>query len=241
MNSMRNVLGYPRIVALLAVAVALAVSAGPARAQTIQYIEDHGNSITFGDKVFSNFSVSVNTSAGQAVVPNAAGITVNYLGLSGTTETLGFDFNAFAGAFTPGSFSDGDFTIRFHVHSLGAPITSIGLTGVSATVSGIGSATIDESSLPVGTPTDIHYTNANGVVTSNGGSIAYVPPQTDLNITKDVNFSAFDAGTTSITTMSAFDETFTQQSFVPEPASLIMAGLGCAGFAGYGLRKRRKS
>jgi hypothetical protein len=235
--------GHWRIAAAAVVALALALGAESVQAQsfTIQQIINNGNSVTFGDKVFSDWSVTVNASAGSAVTPNAGTITVNYLGLTGTTETLGFDFNAFAGAFTPGSFSDADFTIRFHVHSLGTPIQQIGLGGVAASTSGTSTATIDETSSPAGTPTDIHYQNVDGIVTQTGGTIAYAPPVTDLSITKNINVSAFNGGgPTAYSTMSAFDETFTQTP-VPEPASLIMAGLACTGLVARGFRKRHKA
>jgi len=184
-----------------------------------------GNSAVVGDKTFNFVSY---TGTGTNPV-TAANITVN----PQTGPPIGIEFAAPFVA-TPNTVNSNDSLIQYTVTSSGLPITAVNLFSNGNAI-GSGFVEVVESV----------FTNNNGVKGTFLGQIAVVGGGTatlnlgagfaSLFIVKDIQYDVL--GTTGTASISAIDQTFTQA--IPEPASVVMMGLGLVGAIGV-VRLRRK-
>jgi hypothetical protein len=184
-----------------------------------------GNSAVVGDKTFNFVSY---TPTGTNPVP-ASSITVNPL----TGPPVGIEFAAPFAAI-PNTMNSNDSLIQYTVTSSGTPITAVNLFS-NGNTSGAGFAEVVESV----------FTNVGGQKGMFLGQVSVIGSGTatlnlgsgygSLYIVKDIQYDVL--GTTGTASISAIDQTFTQA--IPEPASVVMMGLGLVGAIGV-VRLRRK-
>lgn len=213
---------------VLAVAFLLVLGAQPLMAASfgsLQDIIDGGNSITYGDKTFSNFlttsSTGPNTGGGVGVAPTASQIfvDVNNVDCDYTITFSGFSLTA--GGFDPGDIGTADLTISFDVQA--AQLIDEVDQSLVGSVTGTGHAFSDENITWGGGSTSMH-TDAGG-----GQTIAAInPASTTLHISKDVNVLAVDASSAHI---SVIEQSF-HQICIPEIDGSVFASaltllIGC--------------
>lgn len=186
-----------------------------------------GGVVAYGDKIFSDFSVTT-TADGGAVTPSASSIIATF----GTDSVTGDYVLRFNLSFNAGPSQTVNATIRFSVAvSPDFPdwyIEDVGLqlSGVSAI--GTGVVNIGEQVTSVAPPT----TNPNNILGQlNGGYFnngqlsllvdhTYFPPVKQIWVTKDVSISG---GTAGLAHLSEVYQTFSQ---IPEPASIALFAIG---------------
>jgi hypothetical protein len=176
-----------------------------------------GTTTSAGAIGLSNFSY-----APSGTVPVAASSI-----MLSATGPAGFTINAPFGASSPNS---GDSTIGFTASS-GLGITSVTLTGNPA-VTGAGVASITETfySAPGGTVLGQILVSP----TTLSATFTFASALSSVYIVKDILYSALAANSTA--QISVVTQTFT--TGVPEPASVVMMGLGLVGAIGV-VRLRR--
>jgi hypothetical protein len=194
----------------------------------------NGNSFTYGNLTFSNFSYHPNNLA-----PLPANVTV-----SGFTDVLGNQGITFGGAWTPtGGINPTDFRLTYQVstsdphgltdvHMLANPtVTPDGATGaaiITETVSGV-----NPVAPSLGTMQVYSINNGGGTTTLDHNVLTFGSAYQSLLIQKDILLN----NGTGAASVSFIDQTFSPA--IPEPGSVVLMGLGCLGMVGYGLKRRQ--
>ncbi len=212
--------------ALAAAAIGvLACLAQPALAGTVTLADlvTNGGTIQSGDKTFSNFMYST-TGVGM---PSAGDVNVIPI-------TQGGSFGIrFQGGFFAGPGHTADALISFTVTSGAGNITGASMHG-NPDVIGVnpnGSIGVTETFLPELTTTQLSIFDLEpGGNTKLTDSVTFAQSVHVLNVQKDILASA---GEGSVATLSLLDQLFPQGSSVPEPASLMLVGIGALGLFGY--------
>jgi len=197
-----------------------------------------GGSITVGDKVFSQFSYTGNSTA-----PTSANLFVGPIPPNGTDAFGNFGLQFAGGASSPVTGGTTDFTIGYTVTNLGTTplITDVHLTSnlsIAGTPQTGAGGTIVETinAANVGVVAQI-----NNSVTATSSSLdsqaSFNPagPYQSLRVTKDVQLVGTDVAFANV---SFIDQSFSQ--VVPEPSSLLLMGLGGLGLMGYSWRRRQR-
>ncbi|MBS0264924.1 MAG: hypothetical protein JSS02_23520 [Planctomycetes bacterium] len=201
---------------VLAFLALISLGAQSASAVTLEDIILNGNSITDGDKTYSNFSTSGSTNVagnGVASYPNAADITVT-LSHSGNLYSITFSgFSLTGDAFGTGDIGQADLSISFDVTAAaGHQITSVGQTITGSWTDGAGHAYSDETISGYG---NLH-TEAGSTT-----SAPIAPPAQTLHIVKDVNVlavwnEAAESNGSSSAHISVIQQSFQQTATAPE-------------------------
>jgi hypothetical protein len=213
----------------IATCLALALLAWPAYSKaattdTLQDLANTGGSLSIGDKVFSNFdflaSGLTSFDPSQIVVTASFSGGVYYLTWSGNMSLVS------------GGTETADLLLGYTVTATNGLISEVdqSYTG-SAQPSGGAFLAIDET---------IRDINGNVVGTSHvdGTKLTDIaginPPQSTLNVTKDIGFGIVDGG---FVTISQVSQSFRQ---VPEPgtAAMLIVGSTMLGVAAFRRRKR---
>ena len=211
-------------IALGLVALSLAGSAAPARAEFISELIRTGGTITVGDKLFSDFSYLA-----TGDMPTAAG--VNVIGITDADGNFGLRFQGGFVDLPGGGASDALIGFKVTVTDPNLFITDAHLAGNPSVLGGTGAISVTETFLP---------TNSNSMVIGaiGGGSTVltastvFATPVNVLFVQKDI--LAF-AGT-GLPALSFIDQTFSQS--VPEPSSVALLMIG--GVGAFGVARRRK-
>jgi hypothetical protein len=226
----RNVLGIcsKQCLLLISAAITLAIAYAPATQAQIFFGSPislttltNGGSILVGDKLFSNFAVSDDSAASNIFVQGI--------------EEFGDDFGIqFQGGFVATDNSDMDVHLSYQVNVTNSTdlIAGANLSFNGVVVGGAGLAQVTET---IDTNTDFPYgqmvvstTQSMQQLTTN---MVINPPQSQLNVDKDViNFAVHLA----FSSISTINQSFEQ---VPEPSTVTLAVVG---FTGLLLLRRRR-
>jgi len=207
--------------------MAVFLAGSPARAQalppavSLATLTNSGASLLVGDKLFTDFSIQGSFGAGQ--------VTVDPIQLDGN---YGIEFQG-------GFLADGsgaDMILKYDVAVTNSPnliaAANLGFNGFVPF--GTGVASVVES---VYTNSGSFYGEMAVYATATSSqltnSLAIVPPQQLLELSKDVTVSAQLPAFAEISTI---DQTFSQ---VPEPSVLVLTIMGAAGL-GLTMRRRPK-
>jgi hypothetical protein len=202
---------------------ALACSQVQAQSATLDTLLVPGATFNCGDKQFFNFTAYSSVATGGASPVPASQITVVCV-LNGNIDTLRFESAVMH--VSAGQTQDTDFTYSVKTLSGAKTITGVDLR-VSGGVTPPGLAEVTENG-----PGFSMLAN-----TSSGTAFSPVPLTNQIDgISKDIALDASQGGAAAI---SGVDQSFHQQSSVPEPASVGLLVMGGIGLAGYGWRRRR--
>jgi hypothetical protein len=175
---------------------------------TLDTIIANGNSITFGDKTFSNFAVMTsegpNTGGGVSNAPSAADISVTVTNVGPVYNLLFSGFSLTADGFAAGDLGVADLTLTFDVkvNAANTTISGIDMTAVGS-LTGTGHAFVDETATYPGGSTALHADAGGSNV-----SAAVNPPSTTLHIIKDASVLASGNSSAHI---SAIEQSFEQR------------------------------
>jgi len=208
----------------------------PSLASLIAGIGTPAGQIQVGDKVFSNFGFVGNA----GTFPATADISVTPIPPGGTDAfgNFGIRFGVNANDRAPSGGTD--FTLTYTVTTLGARITDVHLfsnlaiTGTPTSGTPFGNITEQVTAQGVGIVAQI----TNGVTTTSSmlqsmATFSGGASFTTLNISKDVSLNSSPG---AIVGFSTIDQSFSQ---IPEPASVVLLGLGAMGLvSGYTMRRR---
>lgn len=185
---------------------------------TLDQLIASGATVTIGDKMFSNFSVTGDVAASQIQVVQASGPNVG----------VEFQFNWSA---TDGETEDTLIRYQVHVNDPNSKITGVNLSfngttnpqnqspgnsaSVTETVSALGGS-------PIGQITVFNAGPNFSSLNRNSASLT-VSPTSDLLLAKDINVHSITGSDTA--TISLVDNTFQQTgtSVVPLPRAVVMA------------------
>jgi len=186
-----------------------------------------GNVGVVGDKSFSFLSavISGNTSVTTAQVA-VTSLTIGTGGLP--VQPFGFQLNAPL-ITTSGT---GDLSLSYIVTTSGPLINSAELFA-SVASTGTGQAQVNETVFVNNNGTPGAQLGFLSATTTNGSVGIFFAPQTSVFVIKDIVFNANANGTAAV---SVVGQTFNQ--LVPEPTSVVMAGMGFLGTLGFGLRRK---
>lgn len=232
---------------LWGLAAVLALGLGANRAEAIPLSDLlSGGTLTVDDKIFSNFTFSVDrpdldtTTPGLQNVSGPADATgINVTVLSAFNDPL-HQTLTFSGGFSAGNGAgagDADYLIGYTVTTTnGLPLIhdiELSFNGLVqnpfAFTNVVEQAFVANNPVPVGS---IAVTNPPAVF---GNSMVLTGgPFTSVNVLKNIHLVAAAGG---IVTISAINQTISQVS-VPEPMSLLLLG---SGLAAIGIWKRRQS
>jgi len=183
-----------------------------------------GATISSGGLTFSNFAYSKTGN-----MPSASAVNVNPILIGGN---YGLQFQ---GAFLslPAHTSDALITYKVSVTSGGA-VTSALMTGNPEVVGGTGAMFVVDSFTP-SDPASMFIYSINPGSTVDSASVAFAKGLTSFDAQKDMEAIS----RTGEASLSFIDQTYHQPgNMIPEPLSVILAGIGVAVLAGFGwLRK----
>jgi len=222
--------GVIRVMAVATVAVCIASAASAQPIFSLKDLVDQGGSIQMGDKLFSNFSVTVTGVGTYNLDP--AGVSVTGIvdqGDYGLSFTAPSTAPLFAAANSYGAMLIG-FDVQ--VTDPNWYLNDIGLK-VVGTVTGTGVASITETALLPDGMTAVGQVYVQAPAPAVNEAILSPKPgmYKKIQIVKDIKVIGGPNGTASII---SFEQTFSQ---VPEPSSLIALGTGIIGLLG--LRRKR--
>ncbi len=219
---MHRVRNLATLVASLALLACLPRPA-PAAPVTLADLIMNGGTISSGDKTFSNFMYS---STGS--MPNANLVNVIPISSSGA---FGIEFQG--GFNATSAMSPSDALIKFTVTSNGSNITGAMMSGNPAVLGKTpnGTISVTESFLPQLTNTQLSIFDVEpGKSIKMTDSTTFKQSVHSLNVEKDIMATAASG---SAATLSFIDQLFPQGHTVPEPASLMLVGIGALGLFGY--------
>lgn len=204
----------------------LAATATQARAELLSALLD-GGVLQVGDKTFSNFGYQ---STGD--FPGAP--DVNVVPFTDEFGNFGLKFQGAFLNFAAGGSSTAALSYTVTVNDANKVIDGARMTGNPSVLFGVGSVAVNESF------TEDAATLA--IFANNPGPDQFVDQTTfaagyaTLHVHKDIGATSSPNG--GIPTLSFFTQTF-HQRVVPEPATVVLMGVGLAGVVGVGLRRRR--
>jgi hypothetical protein len=202
-----------------------------------------GAYLTIGDKIFSGFSF-------QAV--NLSGFNASQITVTASIGTGGVDYLTFGGNIQLAgfSFATADLLLGYSVTATHGAISMIDQRYTGGAVNG--SLLINETATSAGAPTAHSQLSVNDVSDPNtypngtfdvgeNDLLHIVPPQTMLNVTKDLSFTILNGapGTISQVSVSSVQQSFHQVA-VPEPTTIIAGALLLLPFGASTLRILRK-
>ncbi|NBB95989.1 MAG: PEP-CTERM sorting domain-containing protein [Planctomycetes bacterium] len=235
---MKNLLTLKTLVAVAAVLMVGSI----APADTIQEIIDGGNSVTYDNLVFSDFSVSGATDSLAGV--NAGNVDVNFV-VSGEQVTLEFSPNeSYGSAWTNSALSfGGSFVVNYIVTAINADeidATGMGLDSATASATSYAKAASDLYADAGGTQLAGQTSVQTGMASLFGSE--KLSGYSSFNPSEDVLYAESTVSVLAMNGTSAGIGQFSQSyEAVPEPGTLGVMGIGALGMMIARRRKGRKT
>jgi hypothetical protein len=208
-------------------------------------LEAQGGSLTVGDKTFSDFSYNASLLPGFS----AAGITVTATEVSANYYTL--TWNGTIQVSSTSGLVSGDLVLGYVVAATGGAIGSIDQSYTGGVLGGVGSLGVTENAYTpapnrqlVATSvltTTLTSENPPNTYTTTPATILIVdPPQSVLDITKDISINVDNTSNTGLdtSTISVIEQSFEE---VPEATTLIAGALLVLPFGASALRILRRN
>jgi len=219
-------------IAAISVALPAAQAAFLSAGTSSTGLQGSTQTVTSGDKVFSNFSCSLSGPFGNAIPTDCGQIQVN--SSTDTAGNLGVLFSTGFNAITPPPNSFVDVLLNYTVTAPAALITDLHMT-FNGNVTGTGSTNVTETVTAPGGGTVGQITVQNPPPNLEAATNLTGGPYTTLNVRKDILVSSGSGPGTA--NFSFVGQYFSQ--VVPEPASVALFGTILAGAAL--LRRKSKS